>query len=192
MKKWILVGAIVLIFTAFAVYQHVQGNKPTQISSSGSDYSTSTISSNALATGTVPTVAGSGVPGNSTAAIASQTTPAQTATSTPTTTPTPTPAPVAQSGQYKNGSYTGPVVDVFYGNIQVAATISGGQLTAVNFLQYPNDRGNSQRINSQAMPMLKTEAIQAQSANVDIVSSATLTSQAFITSLGQALSQARN
>jgi uncharacterized protein with FMN-binding domain len=40
--------------------------------------------------------------------------------------------------------------------------------------------------------MLKTEAIQAQSANVDIVSSATLTSQAFITSLGQALSQAKN
>ncbi len=95
-----------------------------------------------------------------------------------------------QTGKYKNGSYIGSVADAFYGNIQVKAVISGGKLTNVIFLQYPNDRGNSIEINSQAMPYLKQEAIQAQSANVNGVSGATASSGAFIQSLGDALAQA--
>lgn len=47
-------------------------------------------------------------------------------------------------------------------------------------------------INNQAMPMLRSEAIQAQSANVDTVSGATMTSEAFIQSLQSALDQAAN
>jgi uncharacterized protein with FMN-binding domain len=183
MKKWILVGATVLVFTAFAVYQHIQGNKPTLISSSASDTGASTISINPAANGTVPLVASSGSTSTSTT---TSTTPA----STPTPTPTPTPAP--QTGKYKNGTYTGPVVDAFYGNVQVSATISGGQLASVSFLQYPSDRGTSQRISAQAMPILQSEAIQAQSANVDVVSGATQISQGFISSLAQALRGALN
>lgn len=95
------------------------------------------------------------------------------------------------SQQYKDGSYTGNAADAFYGNIQVQVTISGGKITDVVFLQYPNDRGTSVEINNQAMPMLKQEAIQAQSANVDGVSGATDTSQAFIQSLSSALNQAK-
>lgn len=93
-------------------------------------------------------------------------------------------------GKYKDGEYTGTVADAFYGNIQVKAIISGGKITDVQFLQYPNDRSTSIMINTQAMPMLKQEAITAQSANVDIVSGATDSSNAFIQSLGSALSQA--
>jgi uncharacterized protein with FMN-binding domain len=92
---------------------------------------------------------------------------------------------------YKDGSYIGNVADAFYGNIQVQAVISGGKLTDVQFLQYPNDRRNSIQINTQAMPYLKAEALQAQSAQVDIVSGATDSSLAFIQSLGSALNQAR-
>jgi len=95
-------------------------------------------------------------------------------------------------GQYKDGSYTGSVADAFYGNIQVVATISGGKLTDIVFLQYPNDRDTSVMINRQAMPFLKQEAIQAQSAQVDGVSGATDSSQAFVQSLSAALSQAKN
>lgn len=91
---------------------------------------------------------------------------------------------------YKDGVYTGSVADAFYGNIQVQANIQNGKLANVTFLQYPNDRERSIAINSQAMPYLKQEAIAAQSANVDIVSGATASSQAFVTSLTSALSQA--
>ncbi len=99
----------------------------------------------------------------------------------------PTPA-----ATYKDGQYTGTAADAYYGFIQVLAVISGGKLTDVQFLQYPNDRSNSVAINSQAMPYLKQEALQAQSANVNIVSGATDTSQAFIQSLSSALDKAKS
>lgn len=112
--------------------------------------------------------------------------PTATATLTPTTTTT----PITQ-GLYKDGVYTGGVADAFYGNIQVQATIQGGRITDVAFLQYPSDRSRSIEINSQAMPYLRQEAIAVQSANVNIISGATATSQAFVASLGSALSQAK-
>lgn len=92
---------------------------------------------------------------------------------------------------YKDGSYTGTAADALYGYIQVKATVQSGKLTDVEFLQYPNDRRNSVEINTQAMPMLKQQAINAQTAQVDGVSGATDTSQAFIQSLGDALQQAK-
>lgn len=116
---------------------------------------------------------------------------------TPTTTPpeanspNSTPPTNVPQGQYKDGVYTGDTVDVFYGNVQIQATISGGRIGDVKFLQYPNDRQNSIEINSQAMPMLQSEAIQAQSANVNGVSGASATSQGFIASLGSALAKAK-
>ena len=94
-------------------------------------------------------------------------------------------------GSYKNGTYTGSVQDAFYGLVQVQAIISGGKITNVNFLQYPNDNRTSQFVNSQAMPLLTQEAIQVQSAQVDIISGASATSQAFQASLADALSQAK-
>lgn len=111
-----------------------------------------------------------------------------------------TPAPASSSGSssttpttggYKNGTYVGSVQDAFYGNIQVQAVISNGKITAVNFLQFPNDNRTSQNVNSQADPILAQEAIQAQSANVNIVSGASQSSQAFQASLADALAQAK-
>lgn len=92
---------------------------------------------------------------------------------------------------YKDGTYTGNAADAYYGNIQVKAVIQGGKITDVIFLQYPNDRSNSVRINTQAMPYLKQEAIQAQSAEVDTVTGATDTSIAFQQSMRTALAQAK-
>jgi len=110
-------------------------------------------------------------------------------TSSPTTIPS---APtIAQSG-YKNGIYTGSVADAFYGNIQVQVNISKGKISNIQFLQYPNDRGTSIAINQQADPMLAQEAIQAQSSQVNVVSGATDSSQAFIQSMQSALSQAKS
>ncbi len=92
---------------------------------------------------------------------------------------------------YKDGQYTGQAADAYYGYIQVQVTIQGGKISDVVFLQYPHDRMTSMHINTQAMPFLKQEAIQAQSANVDGVSGATDTSQAFIQSLTSALTNAK-
>ncbi len=104
--------------------------------------------------------------------------------------PTATPQPPIGSA-YKDGTYTGPSVNAFYGDVQVQVIISRGRIKTVNFLNYPNDRRTSVRINSFAVPYLQSEAIQAQSANVDVISGATLTSEAFMISLQSALDSAR-
>jgi uncharacterized protein with FMN-binding domain len=98
----------------------------------------------------------------------------------------------ATSSGYKNGTFQGPAVDAYYGLVQVQVSIQSGSIQSVQFLQYPSDRRTSQQINSIAMPYLQQEAIQAQSANVDIISGATLTSQGFEMSLQSALQSAHN
>jgi uncharacterized protein with FMN-binding domain len=104
----------------------------------------------------------------------------------------PTPGTAKAPGSlYKDGSYTGSVADAQWGNIQVKAIIQNGKIKDVQFLQAPNDRNRSIRINDSADPQLTSEAIQAQSAQVDIVTGATDTSNAFIESLSDALSQAK-
>ncbi len=110
----------------------------------------------------------------------------------PTTPPTAVPPTAKPQGQYKDGTYTGPEVDAFYGYVKVQATVRSGKIASVQFLEYPNDRRTSVRINSVAVPYLQSEAIQAQSANVDIISGATLTSEAFAQSLQTALDTAKN
>lgn len=93
--------------------------------------------------------------------------------------------------KYQDGKYTGEVFDAYYGNVQVGVVISKGKISRVNFLEYPDDRVTSERINSIAMPLLIEEAISAQSAEVDIVSGATQTSKAFRKSLESALAKAK-
>ncbi len=98
----------------------------------------------------------------------------------------------AVASGYKNGTFQGSPIDAYYGLVQVQVNIQGGSVKSVQFLQYPNDRRTSVQINSIAMPYLQQEAIQAQSANVNIISGATLTSEGFAMSLRSALQAARN
>jgi uncharacterized protein with FMN-binding domain len=99
-------------------------------------------------------------------------------------------APVAAGCHFHDGAFTGQVFDAYYGDVQVQANVSGGCVTSVNVLQYPADRRTSRRINDQALPMLQSEAIQAQGGKIDIITGATLTSRAYIRSLRDALAQA--
>lgn len=101
----------------------------------------------------------------------------------------PAPLPAPTSG-YNDGEYTGEFADAFYGPVQVKAIIVGGVITDIQFLQFPNHQGHTLELSNQTRPILKTEAIQVQSADVDIVSGATQTSQAFIQSLASALKKA--
>lgn len=101
-----------------------------------------------------------------------------------------TPGTTQTTTTYKDGTYTGPAADAYYGNVQVEAIIQGGKITSVVFLQYPNSHQYSVAVNQQAMPYLQQEAIKAQSAQVNGVSGATATSQAFVQSLSAALQKA--
>lgn len=109
--------------------------------------------------------------------------------STPVATPTPT--LIKKQGIYNDGTYTGSVADAYWGSVQVEAIISNGRISDVQFLDYPQDRNTSIRINSRAMPSLIQKAISVQSANVAKVSGASDTSAAFKQSLASALTQAK-
>ena len=118
--------------------------------------------------------------------------PAPTRTQPPPPTDTPEPTVVAVASGYKDGQFTGNVAAAYYGPMQVKVVIQKGKITDVQVLDYPHDRRRSADINSQALPWLHDEAISAQSAEVDMISGATLTSRAYIESLQTALQNAKS
>ena len=63
--------------------------------------------------------------------------------------------------------------------------------TAISVPVYPNTSGRSQYISQNAIPILRSEALRAQSARIDFVSEATLTSEAFVGSLQAAILKAK-
>ena len=93
-------------------------------------------------------------------------------------------------GNYKDGTYNDQSEDTPYGIVQVAVVVSGGKITDIKFLQMPYDLGHSQQVTSYAEPYLKDETIQRQSANIDFVSGASTTSEAYQLSLQAALDKA--
>jgi uncharacterized protein with FMN-binding domain len=101
----------------------------------------------------------------------------------------PTPAPTTSTGSGAAATIDGPVVDTRYGAIQVEIVVSGGQLKDVVALQLPTGRHSGQ-ISTVVAPILRQEALQAQSASIDTVSGATYTSDAYAQSLQAALDQA--
>lgn len=90
---------------------------------------------------------------------------------------------------YKDGSYTGPVTNAFYGNVQVEVVIKNHQLSQVSFLDQPHDNTYSKTVNGMAVPSLIQEALHVQSSKVQVVTGATQTSGAFIKSLAAALAK---
>lgn len=87
-------------------------------------------------------------------------------------------------------AYTGQVISTDYGPVQVRITMSGSVLRDVEALQLPGDRRRSAAISSEAGPVLRQEALTAQSARIDTVSGATYTSDGYGQSLQSALDQA--
>jgi uncharacterized protein with FMN-binding domain len=109
------------------------------------------------------------------------------ATSTPSTDAPSTTAPPAG----RSGRFTGPVVDTRFGPVQVQVVLQNGRVADVRALQTPTDRARSAYISSHAAPILRQEALDAQSANIDVVSGATYTSEGYAQSLQAALDAAR-
>jgi uncharacterized protein with FMN-binding domain len=102
------------------------------------------------------------------------------------TTAPPPPAPPAPRSVTVNGT----PIDTMYGPVQVQVTVRGGRLVRADAIDYPQGGGRDQEINSQAIPELDDEALQAQSAQIDTVSGATFTSDGYRQSLQSALDAA--
>ncbi|MHA8111508.1 FMN-binding protein [Lactobacillaceae bacterium Melli_B4] len=94
------------------------------------------------------------------------------------------------TGKYKDGTFTGKTVTTPHGVMQVSVVVSNGKMTNVKVLKYPDGEQKSEQINSQSLPTYKSEAIKAQSANIQQVSGATETYDGFKGSLQDALNQA--
>ena len=85
---------------------------------------------------------------------------------------------------------TGSSASTRWGPVQVEITVEDGTITDVTVVEYPTGNGKDRQINARAIPLLVQETLDAQSADIDMVSGATVTSQGYLQSLQSALDQA--
>jgi uncharacterized protein with FMN-binding domain len=98
----------------------------------------------------------------------------------------------SSSSVYKEGIYSGNAAETPYGTVQVAAVISGGKITDVEFMQMPNDEQHSREVTAMSEPLLKESALNKQSADgLDMVTGATSTYYGYQESLQAALNKAK-
>lgn len=88
-----------------------------------------------------------------------------------------------------NRTITGSSVDTPYGSVQVAITVSGKSISEVSAVHLTDQGGRSVQISNYAAPILRGEVLQSQTAKVSMVSGATYTSEAYLSSLQSALDQ---
>ena len=121
-----------------------------------------------------------------TAGATTQPAASQSATAAASPAATQTTAPVTST--VKDGTFTGPSVNVNYGNVQVMITVSNGKITDAVAVKAP--KGKNDRYTNMAVPILKQQTLQAQSANIQGASGASYTSYGWFKSLQGAMAQA--
>ena len=143
-----------------------------------------TASPTATATATAP----------ATATAKATTAPKVAATTAPAAPAAPAPAapapaaPAAPVGV--SGTFTGGTAQTAYGPVQVQIVVQNNTITSANAIKYPTGNSHDIAIAQYAIPVLNREAVQAQSAQISMVSGATYTSSGYIQSLQSALSAA--
>ena len=96
----------------------------------------------------------------------------------------------SNSNSTSSSTVTGDVAQTRWGPVQVELTVNAASVTEVRVLQYPTGNSTDEQINSYALPVLIQETLDSQSANIDMVSGATVTSVGYQQSLQSALDQA--
>jgi uncharacterized protein with FMN-binding domain len=152
------------------------GTSGTSSSASASSSSTSSSSTGTKSAKPVATKKATTAPTTSGATQSATAAPATTQTTAPVTT------------GVKDGTYTGPSVNVNYGNVQVMITVSNGRITDAVAVKAP--KGKNDRYTNMAVPILKAQTLQAQSANIQGASGASYTSYGWFKSLQGALADA--
>ena len=133
----------------------------------GSTGSSGTGATDAGSTGSGTAASGSAATGSGSAAV-------------------PTTGAAAKAG----GTYAGSVVQTRFGAVQVQITVNAGAITDVTALQLTDDDRKSIQISNRAAPLLRTEVLAAQSADVQTIGGATITSDAYLSSLQAAIDAA--
>ena len=146
----------------------------------GATSSASASSSSSASATTKATATKSARPTKSSGAVGATTAPA---TQAPATT-----APATTSKTSINGTFTGPSINVNYGNVQVKITVVNGRITDAVAVKAPS--GRNDRWTNMAVPILKAQTLKAQSANIQGASGASYTSYGWYTSLQGAIAQA--
>jgi len=136
----------------------------------------------------------SGAAAPAVAAVAPATTPAPASPSSPSSPSSSASPPSSAGAGGSSGSgsktYTGSVAGTRWGDVQVTITVSGGRVTDVQVPIYPDGNGRDQEINAFALPTLVQETLRAQSADIQTVSGATVTTGGYLQSLQSALDAA--
>lgn len=88
------------------------------------------------------------------------------------------------------GTYKGTAVQTRFGVVQVQITVAAGKITDVTALQLTDEDRKSVQISNRAAPVLRSAVLAAQSADVQTVSGATVTSNAYLRSLQAAIDAA--
>jgi uncharacterized protein with FMN-binding domain len=94
------------------------------------------------------------------------------------------------TGTAQTATVTGTATDTRWGPVQVQITVANGEISDVTVVEYPTGNGKDREINARALPVLVQETLDAQSADIDMVSGATVTSEGYIGSLQSALDEA--
>ena len=130
------------------------------------------------------------------AATAASSTPASASTSSATSgSPSAAPGTTGSSSTPTGSSsttaqtITGQSYSTRYGDVQVQVTLVGTTITDVTPITLPDGNPRDTQINTAATPVLEQEAVSAQSADIQMVSGATYTSQGYVQSLQSALDQ---
>jgi uncharacterized protein with FMN-binding domain len=105
-----------------------------------------------------------------------------------------TASPSASAGTQADRSraltVNGTVAQTRWGPVQVQLRITDGRIVAVQVLRRPSGNNHDDEINGYALPQLRAEVLSAQSADIDAVGGATVTSDGYIESLQAALDAA--
>lgn len=108
---------------------------------------------------------------------------------TTTTAETPTATePVAEDEPAESFSVIGSPQESEFGTFQVEVFFADGEIVAVETLQLPTDR-KSNAINGSAVPVYEAAVVDAQSADIDMISGATVTWENYTDSLQSALDE---
>ena len=148
----------------------------------------SSASASSSSTSSSPTKSAKPVATKTATAAPTQSGTTQGATATQSAAPATTQTTASVTKTVKDGTYTGPSVNVNYGNVQVMITVSNGRITDAVAVKAP--KGKNDRYTNMAVPILKQQTLQAQSANIQGASGASYTSYGWFKSLQGALADA--
>jgi len=104
--------------------------------------------------------------------------------------PSPSTSGGTQASAPKTLTVNGTVAQTRWGPVQIQLRIRDGRIVAVQVLQRPSGNSHDDEINTYALPQLRAEVLRAQSAQIDAVGGATVTSDGYIESLQAALDAA--